>query len=221
MWFKTVLTAKLASNIVLNFDMRGSYIYKINTGMSQKHLMGEEAFARIFYEVELLGVPIYLSMVHSIIAFARGDRSACARHVDVIVSQLRLVLGSYFDNLHDKVIARSVWLSHIQGFQAWGIGSYDQATGDWEKFDGLSGNQVLLFQALDAFLGIEQYLSPRDQQRNVPRRQRGFCHALRKHSFREELLHLRGDPAVEEVIRNLDEIVVKLRVGMLICVCGI
>jgi len=143
--FAPVLTARLASNLVLNFDTRGSYVYKINTGMSQKHLMSKEAFARIFHDVELLGVPIYLSMVHSIIAFAGEDRTACARHVAGIVSQLRLVLGSYFDNMHDKVIARSVWLSYIQGFQAWGIGTYDQAIGAWEQFDGLSGKQVLLF----------------------------------------------------------------------------
>lgn len=182
--------------------------------------MGEEAFARIFYDVEVLGAPIYLDMVQAIIAFARDDRTACARHVTGILAKLRPVLGSYFDNMHDQVIARSVWLSHIQGFQAWGIGHYDPNTAEWERFDGLSGNQVLLFQALDAFMGIEQYLSSRDQERNVPRRQRDFCHALRKHSFRAKLEALRGDQCVDGMCRDLDGVIVKLRVSMVITASG-
>lgn len=42
------------SNLVLNFDTNGEHIYKINTGMSELVLSGEEAFGRIFYDVETL-----------------------------------------------------------------------------------------------------------------------------------------------------------------------
>lgn len=42
------------SNLVLNFDVKGRYVFKINTGMSRMVLLAEEAFARIFYDVELL-----------------------------------------------------------------------------------------------------------------------------------------------------------------------
>jgi hypothetical protein len=127
------------------------------------------------------------------------------------------------DNLHDTIVARSVWLSRIQGFYAWGIGHYDEGTQDWDKFDGLSGNQVLLFHALDAFLGIEQYLSPRDQERNVPKRQREFCHALRRHSFRAILIETPHDADVVEILRNFDEILKRLRVSVKFhrgCFCG-
>jgi hypothetical protein len=199
---------------VLDFDTNGTYIHKINTGMPQQVLSSEEAFARIFYDVETFGVPVYHDMVHAIVAFAEGDKGACARHVASITSQLRLVLGSYMDNLHDMIVARSVWLSRIQGFYAWGIGHYDEGTQDWDKFDGLSGNQVLLFQALDAFLAIEQYLSPRDQERNVSKRQREFCHALRRHSFRAILIETPHDADVVEILRNFDEILKRLRVSV-------
>ena len=181
--------------------------------MSNLVMSGEEAFARIFYDVEMLGVPVYHDMVLAIVTFARGDKAACAKHIANITSQLRLVLGSYFDNMHEKMIARSVWLSRVQGFYAWGIGYYDEENDDWVKFDGLSGNQVLLFQALDAFLGIEQYLSPRDQERNVPARQRALCHMLAKHSFRRMLSEDTDDENEIQIISNLNEIVKRLRVS--------
>ncbi|KAF2109444.1 hypothetical protein BDV96DRAFT_502674 [Lophiotrema nucula] len=199
------------SNLVLNFDTEGRHIYKINTGMSPRILSGEEAFARIFHEVEVLGVPVYHDMVLAIIAFARNEKAACARHVASITSQLRLVLGSYFDNMHDQQIPLSVWLSHVQGFYGWGIGHYDEASDDWVKFDGLSGNQVLLFQALDAFLGIEQYLSPRDQERNVPARQRALCKALARHSFRKMLSETPKDENEARIVNDFNEIIKRLR----------
>jgi hypothetical protein len=160
---------------VLNFDRNGTYVHKINAGMAPEVTSSEETFFRVFYDLEVLGVPVYYDMAQSIIAFARGDNVACAVHVASIASQMRLVLGIYMDNLHDKMIPHSVWLSKIQGFQGWGIGNYDAETDNWETFDGLSGNHVLLFQALDAFLGIEQYLSPRDIERNLPKRQRNYA----------------------------------------------
>ncbi|KAL6167069.1 hypothetical protein ACJQWK_06516 [Exserohilum turcicum] len=200
------------SNLVLKFDTNGTYNYEINSGMATNVLAGEETFARIFYDVEVFGVPIYCDMVHAIVAFSRSDTAACAQHVANMTSQLRLVTGSYMENMHDKVIAQSVWLSKIQGFYGWGIGYFDADENAWEKFDGLSGNQVLLFQALDAFLGIDQYLSARDQERNVPRRQRDLCHALRKYSFRGVLSDGGEDENVHRILRDFDAILKRLRV---------
>lgn len=42
------------SSLVLNFDDEGRYVYKINEGLSEMVTTSEEAFARIFYEVEIL-----------------------------------------------------------------------------------------------------------------------------------------------------------------------
>ncbi|KAF1832326.1 hypothetical protein BDW02DRAFT_640868 [Decorospora gaudefroyi] len=204
-------SGNLTSNVVLNFHTNGEYIHRINTGMTQRIMSGEESFSRIFYDIEMLSLPVYHDMVSAIATFAHGDAVACARHVASITSQLRLILGSYMNNMHDNMIPHSVWLSYVQGFQAWGIGQRNKKAGEWEEFDGLSGNQVLLFQALDAFLGIEQYLSPRDQERNLPKRQRELCHALRKHSFRATLSELPDDETVAEIARSFDEILKRLR----------
>jgi hypothetical protein len=182
--------------------------------MASRVTSSKEAFFRIFYDLEVFGVPVYYDMAQAIITFARSDNVACTHHVESIASQMRVVLGIYMDNLHDKMIAHSVWLSKIQGFQAWGVGHYDTDTDTWDTFDGLSGNQVLLFQALDAFLGIEQYLPLRDMERNLPRRQRELCYALRKHSFRRALSETdKEDKGIADMLQNFEDILKRLRVS--------
>jgi len=125
---------------------------------------------------------------------------------------MKIVLGNYFNNLHDGIVSQSVWLLHVQGFYAWGTTYYDEETHAWKSVDGLSGNQVLLFQALDAFLGIEQYLAPIDQQRSAPKRQRKLCESLRKHSFRRTLSEKVHDEDEVEMMRNFEGILKQLKV---------
>lgn len=48
-----------SSNLVLNFDVHENHIFQINTGLSHSIISAEEAFARIFRDVEIQGVPIY------------------------------------------------------------------------------------------------------------------------------------------------------------------
>ncbi|KAK4185422.1 hypothetical protein QBC35DRAFT_503696 [Podospora australis] len=205
------------SNLVLNFDPSGEYALRINTGLSHLITSSEEEFGRIFHEVEVLAVPVYHAIVMSIVSFARGNQQACLGHVKEIMAQLRPLLSSYYDRVHDSKIARSVWLRNVQGFYGWGVGSdrREPITTDsagqkeWEKFDGLSGNQVLLFQALDAFLGLEAYLPKLVQERNVPELQRDFCDVVGKYGFR----HLLSDDGIEGEIKNeFGEIVKRLRV---------
>lgn len=153
-------------------------------------------------------------MILAILSFSREDKASCARHMARITTQLRPLLSSYYDSMHDKKIAQSAWLSHVQGFYAWGVGYFDDISREWVKFDGLSGNQVLLFQALDAFIGIEPYLSIRDQERNMPIRQRVFCRSLEKHSFRTKLSGNPNDGAEAEIAREFEEIIKRLRVSI-------
>lgn len=47
------------SSLVLNFDAHENHIFQINTGLSHSIISAEEAFARIFRDVEIQGVPIY------------------------------------------------------------------------------------------------------------------------------------------------------------------
>ncbi|KAK3356582.1 hypothetical protein B0T25DRAFT_537007 [Lasiosphaeria hispida] len=201
-------SGNMMSCLILNFSPSGEYALKINTGLSSVITSSEEEFARICNEMEALAVPIYHDIVRATISFARGDKSACLNHIQGITSQLRPLLSSYYDRVHDAKIARSAWLSHVQGFFAWGAGYEDESSGEWEKFDGLSGNQVLLFQALDAFLGLEVYLPKQVLLRNVPQLQREFCEAVGRHTFRHQL----GNEGVEGRIKaEFTEIVKRLR----------
>lgn len=211
------------SNLVLNFDDQlgagggggqARHMLKINTGMPGAIVSAEEQFARIFYEVEQMALPVYKDIALAIIAWSRGDKAACAGRVAGISAQLRPILNSYYERLHDRVIPLSIWLSHVQGFFAWGAGRVDDASGEWDKFDGLSGNQILFFQVLDAFLGMEQYLSPRDQERNIPIRQRAFCKAVEKHSFRGELEGSQ-DEGDQQILREFHEILKRLRASFI------
>ena len=199
------------SNIILNFSSSSeTYQFRINTGLSHRIQHSEEEFSRVLREVEARSMPIYKAIVDSILAHARGDLPSCLSHTRRIGEGLRPVLSAYYDRVHDKTIARDAWLSRVQGFYAWGMGVEDARTGKWIKFDGLSGNQVMLFQAVDAFLGLEVYLSEETRHGNVPRLQREFCDAVARASFRGLL----GDEGVEGKIQGeMGEIVKRMRVS--------
>lgn len=201
------------SNLVFNFDLDGSHVFKANTGMPAQIEAAEENFARIFHETEVRGLPVYHDMVMASLSWARNDKAACANYVSRIDSNMRHVLNGYVNTMHNDKIPRSVWLSRVQGFFAWGVGFQDD-NGDWIKFDGLSGNQSLLFQALDAFLGLEPYLSERDQERNVPARQRKLRRVLEKHSFRRQLsAKSTRDECETRISQDMDHLVKQLRVS--------
>ncbi|GAB1314527.1 hypothetical protein MFIFM68171_04737 [Madurella fahalii] len=78
---------------------------------------------------------------------------------------------------------------------------------EWVKFNGLSGNQVLLFQVLDAFLGLPAYLDEENRRRNVPERQRMFVTAVLRYSFRGRL----GKEVEERIACEMREIAKRLR----------
>lgn len=148
-------------------------------------------------------------MIRAIIAFARSDKAACANHVSRIAKQMRPLLSSYYDRLHNSVVAHSIWQSHVQGFHAWSAGYIDEATGDLIRFDGLSGNQVVIFQALDAFCGMGKYMDEETRERNISARQRKLVEVLEKHSFRTKLLSSRED---SDIAQEFENIIKRLRV---------
>ena len=121
-------------------------------------------------------------MVRAILAFEHSDRLSCIKHLENISKRLRYLLLIFFEGLTDARVSRSVWLSYVQGFQGWGVGRV--VDGVYVKYDGLSGNHVLFFQALDAFLGMDRYLPDENHTRYIPENQRALCLAFRQHSFR-------------------------------------
>ncbi len=124
-------------------------------------------------------------MVQSILAFEANNKSTCLRHSKNVAWRLRDLLLIFYKNMRESRIAHSVWLSRVQGFQGWGVGR--MIDGEFVKYDGLSGNHVLFFQALDAFLGLDRYLTDENMNRYIPVNQRELCLAFKRHSFRNKL----------------------------------
>lgn len=206
------------ANVLHNFNERGERVYKINVGMSDLITKSEEAFFRMFYSLEILvciiafefsfllsnifiqAFPIYYEMVRAVISFEEGDKESCAKHLENITPKLRDLLLVFYENLKESRVSHSVWLSYVQGFQGWGVGRY--VNGEFIKYDGLSGNHVLFFQALDAFLGMNRYLSDENMDRYIPVNQRELCLALKRHSFCNKLTD-DSDMQIKEEMRKI------------------
>ncbi|KAL9114487.1 MAG: hypothetical protein Q9227_001568 [Pyrenula ochraceoflavens] len=192
------------SNVMLNCDERGNRVYKINVGRSDPIMTTEDNFFRMVYNVEKLAVPAYLDMIRAVIAFQENNRLLSLKYLKNISSHLRNILQVYFDGMTDSRVSRKVWMSYVQGFQAWAAGK--MVNGEYVEYDGLSGNHVLFFQALDAFLGLDRYLTDEDSIRYIPARQRDLSIAFRKHSFRHQLKAGRDAELIEEIQRILDQL---------------
>ncbi|ETS87858.1 hypothetical protein PFICI_01686 [Pestalotiopsis fici W106-1] len=189
------------ANVLMNFTASGERVFKINVGLNETVTRSEDIFFHVFYEVEVKAVPIYDAMVRAIVAFDQGDKMACLEFMRLLGRHQRKLMKSFYENIHDHLVSRSVWLSHVQGFQGWGAGRL--IDGEFVKYDGLSGNHVLVFQAIDAFLGLDRYLTEEAMKRYIPINQRNFCDTLKKHSFRSELRDTPVDLSLNQEFINI------------------
>ena len=149
-------------------------------------------------------------MVRAVICFEECDKGSCVEHLENITFRLRHLLRIFYDNLVESRISHSVWLSHVQGFQGWGVGR--MVGGEFIKYDGLSGNHVLFFQALDAFLGMDLYLTNENMIRYIPVNQRRLCIVLKEHSFRNRLTE-KSDLKIEDEVKKIVTLL-KVRISM-------
>ena len=124
-------------------------------------------------------------MICAIVRYDQKNVAACLEHLENITFRLRHLLKVFYENLVESRMSKSVWLSYCQGFQGWGVGRI--IDGEFVKFDGLSGNHVLCFQAIDAFLGMEKYLTDENMIRYIPVNQRRLCEELKRATFRGRL----------------------------------
>ncbi|KAM7217138.1 hypothetical protein V8F06_007537 [Rhypophila decipiens] len=200
-------SSNLTGTILHNFTNEGEFVFNINVGMPEHLQKCEEHFCRISYSTEALALPIYNEMVQAIVAFDRSDKAATLRHVENIYPQLRHVLRVFYDTMHDGHVPRSLWLSHVQSFQAWGLDRVDAETGEKVRDNGVSGSHLLFFQALDSLLGIDRYLSRTDLLNSIPVRQRAFCEALKKHSPRGRLSSGRAAGVANDGSADLDPMI--------------
>jgi hypothetical protein len=143
--------------------------------------------------------PVYYELVRAVINYEDNNKTACLNGLQHLTARVRNLLQVFYQNLHDGMVSREVWLSYCQGFQGWGVGR--MVNGEFIKYDGLSGNHVLAFQAIDAFLGLDRYLYNENMIRYIPGRQREFTRVLKKHSLRQRAKE-NGDAEIEaEIIK--------------------
>ncbi|RKK82356.1 hypothetical protein BFJ69_g3281 [Fusarium oxysporum] len=193
------------SNVLLNYNENGERAYRINLDISDLVTSTEEAFFRLFWDVEVLGAPIYIEMIRANIAYDQNDKAACLKHMDNIADQLRGLLRVWYQSMTQVRVNKSVWLSYCQGFQGWGCGR--MVDGEMVIFDGVSGSHTMFFMALDAFLGMDPYLSQENAARCIPHNQRELCATLRNHSFIKRL-QAKGD---RELVKASQKIVNHLK----------
>ncbi|KAJ9115803.1 hypothetical protein QFC22_004944 [Naganishia vaughanmartiniae] len=116
----------------------------------------ERLNAEIFYEMERLALPFYTAI------------SALPTNLDnprpllqTALAALRASFKKFAETVHERKLAKDVWMSHAQGFHGWGL----------DGFDGVSGDHSLLIRAVDAFLGIGTggmvVVPPREEEAQV------------------------------------------------------
>ncbi|KAH8793671.1 hypothetical protein DL96DRAFT_1568566 [Flagelloscypha sp. PMI_526] len=138
-------------------------------------------------------LPMYSSMTRAVSFWKSGNMAACLEEIVKANDSLSQILACYYEIMNDSQIPRSYWMRYSQGFQSWGCTHL--VKGASVTFVGLSGNQLVVFQAVDAFLGMEPYLSLQDLERYIPSAQREFLVSLKENSFYEDSHRLGSDAA--------------------------
>ncbi|RFU27639.1 hypothetical protein B7463_g8719, partial [Scytalidium lignicola] len=190
------------SNFLCNFNANSQIVYPINTGMPEIIRSAEYGFAHIFLAVEAQALPMYYLVVKSFHQHSVRDRSGLLESLGQINIIVQRSLKIYYDTMVDMKISKTVWMRYVQGFQAWSAGTINATTGEYTQYDGLSGNQLLFFNIIDAFLGLDSYLTEENMLRYMPETQRRFINSVREHSFREKGEKV-VDGEVEDMLQNI------------------
>ncbi|KAI1169670.1 hypothetical protein F4777DRAFT_193630 [Nemania sp. FL0916] len=192
------------SNVLLNFDENGTRMFYFNSTLPASIQSTEESFFRLLVDIETMGFDMFYEMVLATISFQEGRNDSCLeslKKIDVLLSQS---LTLFHARMRETQISRLLWLSYVQGFHGWGVGR--QIKDSFVRFNGVSGNHIVLFQVLDAFLGLDRYLPDEDMELYIPLHQRLLCETVKKYSIRQQL----GDDDAE-LIQQFEKIVKRLR----------
>lgn len=145
-----------------------------------------------------------MAMLH----FKRNDVKQTVQHLKSINEHLKPTLKIFFDSLVDAKVSKKYWMRYVQGIQGWAAGHI--VDGKYIEYDGLSGNQLLLFHCVDAFLGLESYLPLENTLRYIPHLQRELSTAFSLHSFRRKAEKANNS----RVMAEMDAIAKQLRVSL-------
>lgn len=192
----------VTSNYLCNFDKKAQIVYPINPDMSDTIKLAEYHFGHVFPAMEEQALPIYHLVTKSIQQHSTGNHKSLLQTLRQLNLEIRKPLKTYYETMVETKISRKVWMHYAQGFQGWAAGTVDPVTGEYTEYDGLSGNQLLFPQIIDAFLGLDRYLTEENTIRYMPKRQQVFREVVREHSFRQ-IVNDAGDLEVEEEMSKI------------------
>ncbi|KAI0412803.1 hypothetical protein F5X98DRAFT_391481 [Xylaria grammica] len=192
------------SNVLSNFDEDGVRAFTFNSTLPVDIQSTEEGFFRLLHDIESMGFDIFYEIVEAITSFRESRSDSCLESLQTIDVILGRALNLFHAQMRETQISRKFWLSYVQGFHGWGVGRY--INGNFIRFNGVSGNHILLFQVLDSFLGLERYLSDEDRALYIPLHQRSLCETIKRHSIRKQL-----GVADVKITKEFDNIAKKLR----------
>ncbi|KAI1745730.1 hypothetical protein F4680DRAFT_443200 [Xylaria scruposa] len=195
-------SGNVIANAICNLSPQGQVVYSINEGMPDVVRSTELEWSLLFHKMETMSIPIYGAMIQAIVASERGDKKSCLAHSETAFVNLRKVMRFVYERMNDPYIARSIWVRHVSGIHSWGL---TLETDDPPvEYGGLSGSQALLFMAVDAFLGINQYHSDSELKMHVSGNMRDVAAAFRRHSFRNLLSEKSEDDiAIRNVLKQM------------------
>ncbi|KAG6358548.1 hypothetical protein INS49_012065 [Diaporthe citri] len=195
-------SGNITANILCNLDPNGQITYPINEGMSDEIKRNELTWCHIFYDSEFLAIPIYYYMIQAMVSFERGDKRSCLAHVETASTKLRKVLLYLYEKMNEPYVSRAIWVRHVSGVHSWGMTHESDRCP--VEYGGLSGSQILLFLAVDAFLGIERYHTNAQHKMHILKNFRNVAETIRRHSFRHQLTGKSDeDVAIENAFQRI------------------
>lgn len=152
-------------------------------------------------------------MIRAIISFEQGDKLLALTNIEEAHKSLRKLLRNVYQKMKEPYIARSVWVRYIAGIHGWGMTNKSDKV--LTEYGGLSGSQILVFSAVDAFLGLIPYHSEELLEMHVSKNMRDLCDVLGNHSFRNSLSGTEGQEEDTAIRKALDCMVKELRVSLI------
>lgn len=141
-------------------------------------------------------------MIQAMVSFERGDKRSCLAYVETASTKLRKVLLYLYERMNEPYVSRAIWVRHVSGVHSWGMTHESDRCP--VEYGGLSGSQILLFLAVDAFLGIERYHTSAQHKMHISKNFRNVAETIRRCSFRHQLTGKSDeDVAIENAFQRI------------------
>ncbi|KAI0377939.1 hypothetical protein F5Y04DRAFT_263089 [Hypomontagnella monticulosa] len=138
-------------------------------------------------------------MVAAIVSFQDGRKDTCLHCLRSINADVKRILQILHERLKEFDTSDEVWISYVQGLRGWGAGRPIDG-----KLNGLSSSGALVFEALDAFLGVEEYPIADDTMRHIPLNQRLLCRSIGSYGF-GQLVDESEDLLLQDELKSIVE----------------